>query len=126
MNDIKQFSERDAAGQDKWLLFTPTFSGLTVVGATSYVGRYRKIGRAVEIQVQLSAATSIASTAGTTYMTLPILSSGVAGLATMTNKTTNIAVGLCHIDITNSKIYLPTQLASGNTFTIAGWYEIGV
>ncbi len=125
MNDIKQFSERDASGQDKWFSFTPTFSGLTVVGATSYSGRYRKVGRSLEFQVQLSAATSIASTAGTTYMLLPITSSGLSGLATMTNKTTNIAVGLCHIDVTNSRCYLPSQLASGNVFNLAGQFEIG-
>jgi hypothetical protein len=42
----------------------------------------------------------------------------------MTNDTTNIAVGVCHIDHATSRCYLPAQAASGNTFTLAGWYEI--
>lgn len=123
MNELQRFSQRDAAGQDKWESFTPTFTSLTVVGATSYSGKYRKIGRAVEFQVQLSAATSIASTAGTTYMTLPITAKGLSGFGIMTNKTANTSVGNCHIDTTNSRCYLPTQGASGNTFTIFGSYE---
>ena len=123
MNELQRFSQRDAAGQDKWESFTPTFTSLTVVGATSYSGKYRKVGRAVEFQVQFSAATSIASTAGTTYMTLPVAAKGLSGMAVMTNKTGNTAVGTCHIDTTNSRCYLATQAASGNTFTLFGIYE---
>lgn len=123
-NDLSRFSARDAAGQDKWTAFTPTFTSLTVVGATSYSGRYRKVGRAVEFQVQLSAATSVASTAGTTYMSLPITAKGLSGFGVMTNKSTNIAVGTGHIDVTNSRFYLPTQAASANTFTLFGTYEV--
>lgn len=123
LNDFQRFSSRDEVGGDKWTAFTPTFTSLTVVGATSYSGRHRKVGRLVEFQVQLSAATSIASTAGTTYMSLPTTCKGIAGLVAMTNKTTNVSVGLGHIDTTNSRCYLPTQAASGNVFTIFGSYE---
>lgn len=122
--DAGSFAFRDLTGQDKWETFTPVFGSLTVVGATSYTGRYRKVGRSVEFQVSFSAATSIASVAGTDYLTLPITAKGLAGIATMTNATTNIAVGVCHIDTTNSRCYLPAQVASGNTFTICGSYEI--
>lgn len=76
----------------------------------------------LQFQVEFSAATSIASTAGTDYMNLPIAQAGLAGMAVMTNDTTNIAVGLCHIK--SSRCYLPTQGASGNTFHLCGWYEI--
>lgn len=119
----KGFAFRDLLGQDRWETFTPTFTSLTVVGATSYVGRWRAVGRMVYFQVELSAATSIASTAGTTYMALPVTAAGIAGCAVMSNETTDIAVGNCHIDPTNSRCYLPTQGASGNTFKVAGWYE---
>ena len=47
-----------------------------------------------------------------------------SGIATMTNDTTNIAVGTCHIDVSTSRCYLPTQAASGNTFNIFGSYEV--
>lgn len=122
--DVGSFAFRDLTGQDKWEAFTPVFGSLTVVGATSYTGRYRKVGRSVEFQVSFSAATSIASVAGTDYLTLPIASKGLAGIATMTNATTNVAVGVCHIDTTNSRCYLPAQVASGNTFTLCGSFEI--
>jgi hypothetical protein len=73
------FSYRDLMGQDTWTSFTPSFTSLTAVGATSYTGRYRIVGRQCQWQVQASAATSIASTAGTTYLSLPVAAKGVAG-----------------------------------------------
>ena len=121
--DMKSFSFNDLTGHDRWIAFTPTFS-LTVLGATSYSGRLKIVGRQCFFQTQFSAATSIASTAGTHYLTLPITAKGYGGVAIMTNDTTNIAVGVCHIDVTTSRCYLPTQGASGNTFIAAGWFEI--
>ena len=122
--DEGSFAYRDLLGQDKWNAFTPVFGSLTVVGGTTYSGRYRVIGRQVQFQVSFSAATSIASVAGTDYLTLPVAAKGLAGLCVMSNETTNIAVGTCHIDVTTSRCYLPTQTASGNTFLLAGSYEI--
>jgi hypothetical protein len=123
--DTKSFAYRDLHGIDRWEEFTPVFGSLTVVGDTSYSGRYRIVGRSLQFQVQFSAATSIASTAGTDYFTLPAAAKGLAGMAVMLNKTTNIAVGVCVIDVANSRCYLPTQGASGNVFLLAGHYEIG-
>lgn len=122
--DRKSFAFRDLLSLDSWAEFTPIFGSLTVIGATTYTGRYRIIGRKMEFQVRFSAATSIASTAGTDYLTLPATAQGIAGIATMTNDTTNIAVGVCHIDVSTSRCYLPTQAASGNTFKICGSFEI--
>lgn len=122
--DTTSFAYRDLLSVDRWESFTPSFS-LTVVGTPVYVGRYRIVGRQLQFQVSLGAVTSIASTAGTHYMTLPIPANGITGVAVMTNDTTNIAVGLCHIDVTNSRCYLPSQSASGDAFVLAGWYEIG-
>jgi hypothetical protein len=122
--DLESFAWMNLIGVDRWVDFTVAFGSLTVVGATSYTGRLRFLGRKCEFQVKFSAATSIASTAGTDYLTLPVLAKGVAGMAVMSNDTTNIAVGVCHVDVTNSRCYLPTQLASGNVFTLAGWFEI--
>lgn len=106
-----------------WTSFTPVFGSLTVVGATTYSGKMRSVGKITFFQVSFSAATSIASAAGTDYLTLPKTARGLSGHAVMTNATTNVAVGVCHIDATNSKCYLPAQVASGNTFTLAGWIE---
>ena len=122
--DKESFSYHDLRGMDKWQAFTPVFGSLTVVGATSYSGRYRVIGRSLQFQVQFSAATSIASTAGTDYLTLPVAADGFAGIATMTNDTTDIAVGVCHIDVATSRCYVPSQAASADVFTLCGSYEI--
>jgi hypothetical protein len=124
--DVKSFAFQNLLSQDRWESWTPVFGSLTVVGATSYSGRLRVVGRKCEFQVQFSAATSIASSAGTDYLTLPMAAGGLAGSAAMTNDTTNVAVGLCHIDVATSRCYLPTQVASGNVFNLTGWFEIGV
>lgn len=121
--DQTSFSYRDIKGQDRWELWTPVFGSLVVVGATTYSGRYREIGKSVQFQVSFKAATSIASVAGTDYLNLPIPAKGLSGIAVMTNDTTNVAVGLCHIDVATSRCYLPAQVASGDTFLLCGSYE---
>ena len=118
------FAHRDLIGQDRWESFTPVFGSLTVVGATTYSGRYRIVGKSVQFQVSFKAATSNASVAGTDYLTLPIAAKGLSGICVMTNDSTNVAVGLCHVDVTTSRCYLPAQIASGNTFLLFGVYEI--
>ena len=119
------FAYRDILGGDRWeTTWTPVFGSLTVVGATTYSGRFRIVGRQCQFQVTFSAATSVASVAGTDYLTLPITATGLTGQAVMTNQTTNIAVGVCHIDVTNSRSYLPTQVASSNVFNLTGSYEV--
>lgn len=122
--DTNSFAYRDLLGQDKWKDWTPVFGSLTVVGATTYTGRLRIVGRQLFFQVKALAATSIASVAGTDYLNLPKTARGLGGVATMTNDTTNVAVGVCHIDVATSRCFLPSQAASGNTFTISGWIEV--
>lgn len=123
--DEKSFSLRDLLGIDRWESFAPIFGSLTVVGAPSYTGRLRFVGKQCQFQVKFSAATSIASVAGTDYLNLPVAAKGLAGIATMTNFTTKVAVGVCHIDVTTSRCYLPAQAASGNVFLLCGSFEIG-
>jgi len=122
--DKTSFSYRDLLAQDTWNSFIPIFGSLTVVGTPSYIGRFRTIGKFFQIQVQFGASTSIASTAGTDYLTSPISMKGLSGMGMMTNNTTKIAVGLCHVDVTNSRIYLPAQSASGNTFNLFAEFEV--
>ncbi len=122
--DDSSFSYNDLLGKSKWTVWTPVFSNLTVVGATTYKARNRFVGKLCQAQVSLFAATSIASVAGTTYLALPFTAMGLTGMLVMTNATTNIAVGLGHIDVTNSRAYLPTQTASGNTFHLFMEFEV--
>ncbi len=114
----------DLLDQHTFVNFTPVFGSLTVVGATTYSGRMYFTGSVMFFQVQFSAATSIASVAGTSYLTLPFTAKGLSGNAVMTDSTTNIAVGVCHVDVPNSRVYLPTRTASGDVFNLSGWAEI--
>lgn len=122
--DKLSFSYRDIVGQDLWTAWAPVFGSLTVVGATTYTGRLRFVGKQCQFQVTFTAATSIASVAGTDYLNLPVKAKGLTGFAVMTNDTSNLAVGLCHIDVTTSRCYLPAQSASGNVFHLCGAFEI--
>lgn len=121
--DRSSFAYRDLLSQDTWSAFTPVFGSLTVVGATSYIGRFRRIGRMCQIQVKFSAATSIASTAGMDYLVSPISMMGLSGIGVMTNDTTKVSVGVCHVDVAASRIYLPTQGASANVFNLFAEFE---
>ena len=121
--DAKSFAFKDIIGQDKWESFTVSPS-ITAVGTPTYVGRYHVAGKVCHFQITAVSTTSVATTAGTSYFALPIAAKGIAGVATMSNDTTNVAVGVGHIDVANSRVYPPSQVASGNTFTVAGWYEV--
>lgn len=124
IQDETSFTARDLAGRDRWEPFAVTAS-LTVVGTPSYTGRRRVVGKQCFFQISAISTTSIESTAGTSYFALPIAAKGVGGVATMTNATTKIDVGVCHVDVATSRVYLPVQAASGEAFTVCGWFEIG-
>lgn len=116
------FAYRDLLGQDKWESWNPAYSFTTATSLT-VVGRYHVAGRRCAFQV-MTTGTSLATTAGTSYITLPLMAGGYGGWCQMSNDTTNVAVGLGHIDVANSRMYPPTQGASGNTFIFTGWYEV--
>jgi len=120
--DARSFSYKDLLGQDRWETWTPVYSFATATSLT-VSGRYKIEGRKVLFQVK-STGTSLATTAGTSYIDLPIAAQGLGGMATMSNDTSNIAVGVGHIDVATSRMYPPTQTASANDFTFSGWYEI--
>ena len=109
-----------------WAVFTVTRTGWTDVGsAPTTAGRFATLGNVTYFQAEVDPDTSTATTAGTSYFALPTTAgaSGKAGEGSMMNKTTNVAVGSCVIDIANSRCYVPTQAATADTLTIAGWYE---
>ena len=124
ITDKKSFAWKDIQGQDQWIPFVPVFTSLTLVGAATYTGRFHIVGKQLFFQVTLLAATSVASTAGTTFVQLPITPRGIAGESSMSNLTTNVAVGVGVIDAVNGRCYPPSQIASGNTFSLCGWYEV--
>ena len=116
------FSYRDLIGQDRWETWVVTYSFTTATSLT-VTGRYRTHGRSCQFQVK-STGTSLATTAGASYIALPIPAAGLSGFGMMSNDTTNIVVGSGHLDVSGSKFYPPTQGASGNDFTFWGEYEI--
>lgn len=122
MNEFTSFSFRDRLGQDRWESWTPVYSFATATSLT-VSGRFKIVGRQCFFQVK-STGTSLATTAGTSYIDLPIAAKGFGGCGVMSNDTTNVSVGTGHIDITNSRFYPPTQGASGNDFIFVGWYEV--
>lgn len=137
--NIGGFADRDMNGLDRYIkrtesdvAFTTQFPSLTVVGTPTYTLRWRDVGKACQFEIEFKASTSIASTAGTSYFLLPMksynsvgLAFGKGGMAQMSNVSTNVAVGLCVIDLVNGRCYLPAQAASANTFQASGWYPIG-
>ncbi len=120
--DQKSFAYRDLLGIDQWDKFTVS-TNVTVVGALTALGRYRVVGRECQFQATLSATTSVASAAGSSFITLPIAAAGLAGFAAMTMETSSVGLGA--ISVSSSRCYLPTQAATGNTLKVYGTYEIG-
>ena len=118
------FSWLNLIGQDGWTLYTPTRTGWTDVGSPTVTARYRHVGKKCEFQISVVPGTTCATVAGTSYVTLPMTASGIAGSATMADTTALTAVGTCVIDIANSRCYVPAQVATGDTLTIAGWFEV--
>ena len=115
------FADRDLKGIDQWTTWTPARTGWTDVGTPTVTGRYRIVGKKGEAQIKVVPGTTCATTAGTSYVGLPITAKGIAGHGSMTNISTLIAVGVCVVDVTNSRVYVPTQAATANTLTI--WVE---
>ncbi len=118
------FAYRDLVGQDRWGAFTPIWTNLSVTGNLTTNARLRIIGKICYFQVKLQGSTNLSMTAGTTYMELPVHARGFTGLSTMTNFTDNKAVGVCHVDVVDDRLYPPSQTPSGDEFSLAGWYEI--
>ena len=122
--DAESFSWYDLLGIDRWETWTPVFGSITLVGTPVYSGRHKELGRQCFFQAQIVPGTSIATTAGTDYMNLPISAKGYGGTGVMVNASTKVDVGPVTFDVANSRCYLPTQIASTDTFVLAGQYEI--
>ena len=97
----------------------------SIPASPTVTARFRTVGRQCFFQVKVVPGTTVATVAGTSYIALPIPAVGaMGGCAEMHDLSTNVAVGVCVIDATNSRVYQPTRTALGDTFSICGWYEI--
>ena len=114
-------------GTSAWSGWVPTRTGWTDVGSPTVTARYSLVGSYFCLfQVKIVPSTSVATTAGTSYISLPVSAgaSGIGGDGSMSDTTTLIAIGSCVFDVANSRCYVPTQIATGDTLVINGWYEV--
>lgn len=110
-----------------WVTWTsPARTGWTDVGTPTVSGRFCRLINVLYFQLMVIPATSVATVAGTSYVALPATAkpASLGGDGSMGNFTTMIAVGNCVIDVANSRVYVPAQAASANTFVVNGWYEV--
>jgi hypothetical protein len=121
--DEKSFAYRDLLALDRWDSFSVSTNAV-FVGTQTVVGRYRLVGKMCQFQASLAATTSFATTSGTHYLALPIPAKGLAGMATLTNTSTNVTAGTCAVNVSTSRVYFPSVTPSAATFTVAGWYEV--
>lgn len=106
-----------------WTSYTPTRTGWTDVGSPTVTARYTTDLNKVFFQIKVIPFTTVATVAGTSYVTLPVTAAGLAGDGSMGDLATFLAVGDCVIDVANSRCYVPTKTATGDSLLIAGWYE---
>lgn len=109
-----------------WTSWTPTRTGWTDIGAPTVTARKAQVGNIGYLQVKVVPGTTVATAAGTSYINLPIAAnaSSIGGDGSMMNLTTLVGVGNIVIDTANSRLYVPTQAATGNTLSIAAWWEV--
>ncbi len=119
----QSFSYLDLTGRTKWNEWTPTRTGWTDVGTPTVLARFMRVGAMVMFQIRVVPDTSVATTAGTSYITLPITARGLGGDGSMYNATALTGIGVCAFDVSNSRVYVPSQIATGNTVIVAGFYE---
>ena len=117
------FAWRDILGQDRWEAWTPVRTSWTDVGTAPVVtGRYRRVGRSCQLQMQVVPGTSVATLAGTSYVALPVPAVGFSGIGIITS-VTGSKFALSYVDVPNSRLYVGTIVATANTLTVWCEYE---
>lgn len=104
-----QISQTDANTIDDYEegSWTPTFTNLTVVGDLTATGKYIKVGKKVYAEMRISSTTTTASTAGTTFSTLPIPQSTNSTCAAV-NYSTKASYGVGAVGLGDDRCYTPT------------------
>lgn len=118
------FSFRDIIGQDRWTAFTLIRGAWTDVGTPTVTAYWRDVGAQCFLQAKIVPATSVATTTNVSYIDLPRPAKGLAGEGSMQNLTTHATIGGCVVDTSNSRLYLPTWAASGNTILLWATWQI--
>ena len=109
----------------RWTTWIPTRTSWTDVGSPTVTARYCQIAGVVLFQIKVVPGTTVATVAGTSYTSLPVSAGGsaISGEVSMVNLTSLLSIGLGVIDVANSRAYVPSQTATGNTLAIMGVYE---
>jgi hypothetical protein len=101
--------------------WTPNLTNMIVVGSPAVAGTYTKIGRMVYFECRVS-ATSIASTAGTSYISgLPFTAGQVSAFIAI-NASSSVALGSGQVN--GTILYTPTFSPLGATISCSGSYEV--
>ena len=101
--------------------WTPSLTNMTVVGSPDVAGTYTKIGRLVYFECRV-AATSIASTAGTSSISgLPFTAGQVSSFIAI-NASSSVAIGSGQVN--GIDLYTPTFGPLGVTISCSGSYEV--
>ena len=102
--------------------WTPVATGLTNVGAVTYIATYTKIGRVVYINLKVTAVTSTTSVANTTFFSgLPFTPAQNSTITAVNEgNITSLGVGLI---ATGSTVFTPNWTAVQNA-TISGFYYV--
>ena len=108
------------------LTWTPVATNLTTVGTPTITGNYTVVGRVVFYHISIVPSTSTASTANSTFITLPITVTGTntncdGTVAATTTYAENFGNG-CNQG-TTATVYTPTWSASAHVISISGWYR---
>jgi len=99
--------------------WTPTVTGLTIVGTPTYTAKFKQIGNVVFFSLHIQSTISTAATVGSTTFSLPSTPAAVTVVYVANNVvSTQYANGLC---ITNGLLYAPTWSASSD-IVISGFY----
>jgi hypothetical protein len=104
--------------------FVPVATNLTVVGTPSYVFNYTRIGNFVmfDIAITVSGGTT-ASTANSTYLTLPIAPTSRGACSATDGLVSNLGTGLIDSSA-GGRVWLPTWSARSTAVYITGTYRI--
>lgn len=102
--------------------FTPTATNLTVVGTPSYYCNYTRVGNLVHFNIVISVSGgTTASTANSTYLTLPITPSNRSVCHVADGAVSDLGNGF--VD-TTGRVYLPTWSARATAVYVSGTYNI--
>lgn len=107
-----------------WAAYTPTRTGWTDVGSPTVTARFCQVRNVCQFQIKVIPGVTVATVAGTSYVSLPATAAGIGGDASMQDLTTFISIGNCVIDVANSRVYVPAQAATADSLIIAGWFEV--